>query len=118
MYSDITGPTAARMKSIIFLVVAEVDDLCKKENQKRLDGRRIGNGQSWGVRVEMRVGLTTGLYPLHQAACYHSSGNLQLREDTCTARTCSLLPKGRWKHALNFSVDKVITVGRTLLFYL
>lgn len=42
----LTGPTAARMKSIIFLGVAEVDDLCTMENQKRLDGRRTGNVQS------------------------------------------------------------------------
>lgn len=46
MYSDRTDPTAARMKSIILSVVAEVDDLCKTDNQKRLDERRIGNGQS------------------------------------------------------------------------
>lgn len=95
MYSDVTGPTAARMKLIIFLVVAEADDLCKRKNQKRLDGKRIGNGPSWGVRVEMRVRLKTGLYLLHQAACYHSSGNLLMQEDTCTARACNLLPKGR-----------------------
>ena len=47
MYADITGPTAARMTPIIFLVIAEVDDLCKRENQRRLDGRRTGSGQSW-----------------------------------------------------------------------